>query len=214
MSSKQRLTASVVVWAALIGLAGSAYAEGITEKAGKGIAKGAVKGAEQELDADKITKGAKQVTKGVLDGAADAAPMVTSQIANQANVNKKALGKVARQVTADAVAGAMGTTEAEIKKEIGKGGEGPMADALVALTERLTAAVVRGIKSETDVQVHIPTWTFVLAFVAGGVSTFVCGLGLLLLYIAFQRRRVPVATPATAAETPPPLRTHPARSMG
>jgi hypothetical protein len=69
-------------------------------------------------------------------------------------------------VTTDAVAGALGMTMAEVKKEIGKDGDGPLANAMVAMTERLTAAIVRGARSE--MQFHYPMWPVVLAFVYYG----------------------------------------------
>jgi hypothetical protein len=207
MSLKQSLGASLIVLAALMGPGGSAHGQGIVEKAGKDAGKGAVKGVQQELSADQLTKGAKQVTKGVMDGAADAAPMVTSQIVNQANVNKKAMGKVARQVSGQAVAGVLDVAGSEMFEALGEKGDGPFANTMVAMTERLTAAIVRGVKSETDF--HVPVWPYVLAFVAGAISTFLCGFGLVLLYVLFQRRRV-----VAVATTTPPLRAQPAGSIG
>ena len=202
MSLRHSRIASFVLLTALAGSVSIAHAEGITEKVGKGAVKGAVKAVKEQIDVGDVTQGAKQVTKGVMDGAADAAPLVTSQIVNQANVNKKAMGKVARTVTAQAVAGAVDSGAAEMVDAIGKKGDGPMADAMVAMTERLTAAIVRGVKSETpDIKLDIPVWKYVIAFVLGGVSTFITAMGMLLLYIAFARRRerAPAAEPVAVA---------------
>lgn len=184
---------ATLVLGAVVALGGAARAGGIVENAGKEATKGVVKGVQQAVDTGNLTRGAKQVTKGVIDGAADAAPLVTSQIANQANINKKAIGKVARQVAGDAAAGAIGATASQMQRSIGEDGEGPMADAMVALTERTAAALVRGIRSELpDYKIHIPVWTYVLAFGAGALSVLVSCAGIFLLYLLFSRRRAVV----------------------
>ncbi len=208
----------------LLGAAGSVYAEGLVQKAGKNAAKGAVKGAAEAVDTGEVTRGAKQVVKSVLDGAADAVPMVTSQIVNQANVNKKTIGKVARQVTTEAVAGALGASLAEMHQALGAHGDGPLADTLAATTERIAAAFVRGASSEmhlrandslesetekitaaavrgaaSEMHFKFSVWPLVLAFIGGAISTLLCGFGLMFLYLLFQKKRsvdVEVKTPS------------------
>ena len=207
--------AAVALWAAFsaltVGSLGAAHADGLVKGASKEAVKGAVKGVQQELDAGSLTNGAKQVTKGVVDGVSDAAPQVTSQIVNQANVNRKEMGNVARQVTRDAVGAALGVGMREMNQALGDKGDGPLADTLVATTERMTAAATRGIVSEMQSKVHVDInpWPMVLGFVLGGVAAVVCGMGFLLLYLLFQRRRVPVLervpVQEAAPHTPPPI---------
>jgi hypothetical protein len=197
---------SLVLFTTLAGSAGVAGAEGISEKMGKGAVKGAVQGAKEQVNVGDVTQGAKQVTKGVLDGAADAAPLITSQIVNQANVNKKAMGKTARTVTGQAVAGAVDSGTSSMVEAIGPDGDGPMANAMVGMTERLTAAIVRGIKAESpDVKLEIPVWTYAVFFALGGLSTFLLFMGMLLLYLAFSRRTALVPAAAPAAAAPPQI---------
>ncbi len=208
-------TKSYISWLVLlIGvLGGSAvYAEGIVQKASKDVAKGAIKGAQQELNSEELIQGAKQVTKAMVDGAANAAPLVTSQVVKQTDINRKTVGKIARQVSSDAVVGAVGATVHEVDAALGKNAEGPLADTMTATSERVTAGIVRGVVSElhidgtttekiaaaavrgavSEMHFNVPVWSFLLAFVAGSVATLLCGVGLLLLYILFQRRRGPI----------------------
>ena len=226
--------AAVTLWAAFsaltVGSLGTADAEGLVKGASKEAVKGAVEGVRQELDAGGLTRGAKEVTKGVVDGVSNAAPQMTSQVVNQANVNRKEIGGIARQVTKDAVGAALGVSMREMNQALGEKGDGPLADTLVATTERMTAAATRGIVSEIKSKVHvrISPWPMVLGFVLGGVSAVVCGMAFLLLYMLFQRRRVPVLerVPVQEADphTPPPIpaearhaplrQPQPAESMG
>ena len=84
MTPKQTLGASIIVFCtALFSFAGKVQADGVVQNAGKDMVKGAVKGAQQEINAGDVTRGAKQITKGVLDGAADEAPLITSQLATR-----------------------------------------------------------------------------------------------------------------------------------
>ena len=195
---RSKSIAAVTLWAAFsaltVGGISAARADGIVKSASKEAVKGAVKGVQQELDAGNLTRGAKEVTKGMVDGISDAAPQMTSQIVNQANVNRKQLGRVARQVTGDAVDAAVGVGMREMGEALGEKGDGPLADTLVATTERITAAATRGIVSEIQSKVHvsISPWPMVLGFILGGVSSVICGLFFLLMYVLFQRRRVPV----------------------
>lgn len=212
----------IFVCVAWLGQGGAARAEGLVEKASKNAAKGVLKGAAQEINTEEVVRGAKEVTKSVIQGAADAAPQVTSQIANQANVNRKALGRVARQVTSDAVSGAVDVTMSEVQRELGPHGDGPLAVALTATTERLVAGMVRGVRSEAHFsppdnlearmerltaavvrgaasQMSFSVWPYVLAFVIGGISTLLCGVGLMLLYLLFQRRRASSVEPMPAS---------------
>jgi len=217
-----KTTVTMAVWMALLGLTGIVHAEGgIVQSASKDAAKGAIKGVQQEMNSGELVKGAKEVTKSMIQGAADAAPLVTSQIANQANVNKKAIGKVARQVSTEAVAGAFGATVREVDEALGQKGDGPLATALVAMTERMMAAAVRGIVAEGRMdpataekltaaavrgatsEMHFSVWPLVLAFFLGGLSTFLFGFGLMLLYLLFQRKRAPEVEAATAIQTRP-----------
>lgn len=219
------LKSGLMVTMVLAGLlsASVGQADGIVQNASKDVAKGAIKGLQQEMNSPGLVNSAKQVTKGMVDGMADAAPLVTSQVANQANLNRKAIGNVARQVTVDAAAGMMGVTMHEMKRELGAKGDGPMADTVVALSERmttaniralaselrpdpatvekLTAASVRGAMSEMNFNFHLPVWPLALAFALGGLSTLLCGVGLMLLYILFQRRRDAVPVPVPVAGT-------------
>lgn len=193
----------------------SVRGDGVVENASKNAIKGAVKGVGQEISSGNLTMGAKQVTKGMVDGVADAVPLVTSQMANQANVNKKAIGNVARQVSADAVSGAVDATAQKLDKALGENGDGPLANTLTATTQRVTAAAARGFVQElriepaaaeklsaaavrgamSEIHLDFRVWPIALAFVLGGVSTLFCGLGLMLLYILFQRKHVAVETP-------------------
>jgi hypothetical protein len=228
---RKSLTVVVVVLSMVLCSAGSLRAQGVVQNASKDAVKGAIKGAKQEMQSPEVPPAAKQITKSVVDGVAEGVPLVTSQMANQANVNRKAMGKVARQVTSDAIGGALDATVRGMGEALGKDGEGPLAESLVAATEKNTAAVVRGIKSEMNVnvtddkiaastekiaaaavrgamsQIHFsfPFWSFLLAFVLGGITTLACGFGLVLLYIAFQKRRaVEIAEPsATTLRTRP-----------
>ena len=106
MLSKSWMAA--VLCSVVLGLSGSAYADGIVQRASKDAVKGAVEGAKKELQSPEVPKSAKQLTKSVAEGVADAVPLVTSQAVNQANVNRKTMGKVAREVSGDAAAGMVG----------------------------------------------------------------------------------------------------------
>ena len=134
------------------------------------------------------------------------------------NLNRKAIGNVARQVTVDAAAGVMGVTMHEMNKAIGPKGDGPMADSMVALSERMTTTSVRAMVNElrpdpatmekmmaasvrgamSEMHFNFSVWPLVLAFALGGISTLLCGVGLMLLYMLFQRRREVVAEPVTS----------------
>lgn len=216
-----------------LGFMQDVVAEGIVQSASKNAAKGIVKGMQQELNTGTVIEGAKQVTKGMLDGVSAAAPTVTSQIVKQANVNRKEIGNVARTVTANAVSGGMTTGVNQIQDALGKNGDGPLADTMAATSERVMAATVRGIVSEvrmdpktaealsaaavrgamSQMQFHIPVWSYTVVFMLGCFSTLVCGVGLMLLYSLFQRRR-PVELTNTAFATAPALHTRPAFTPG
>jgi len=231
MSNKSKATV-LIFWGVLLGVSGDVYAQGLVQKASKEAVKGAVKGVGQEINSADITRGAKQVTKGMIDGVSDAVPTVTSQMVNQANVNKKAIGKVARQVSTEAVQGAVGASVREMNQALGKSGDGPLVDTLAATGEKVTAAVVRAIIAEarmdpvtaeklsaafvrgarSEMQFNFSIWPLALAFVLGGLSTVLCGFMLMLLYILFQRRRgVEVVETATVPVAKTQLR--PAHSM-
>lgn len=215
-----------------LGISQTAVAEGIVQSASKDAAKGMVKGMQQELNTGTVIDGAKQVTKGMLDGVATAVPTVTSQVVKQSNINRKQIGNVARTVSADAVSGVMDTGVHELREALGKHGDGPLAETMAATSERLMAATVRGIVAEARMdpataeslsaamvrgamsQVHfqIPVWTYMVAFMLGCFSTLICGVGLMLLYMLFQRRRpVELTTSATTAAA---VRTRPVYSPG
>ena len=202
---KNRRWSLVVVLVAFgVALGGVARADGIVQNASKEAAKGAVRGVAQEANSGNLVNGAKQVTKGMMDGVSDAAPQMTSQIVNQANVNKKTMGKVARTVTGQAVAGAVDAGASSLSQALGADADSKVADAMVALTERMAAALVRGIKSEADVKIHVDAnpWMIVLGVGIGAAATLVCSAGMLLLYLAFTRRRpaFEVAVPMRAGQ--------------
>lgn len=228
------LAALAVFSMVVLGLAGDVRAEGVVQSASKDAAKGMIKGVKQELAAPEVPNTAKQMTKEMVRGVADEAPLVTSQIANQANVNRKAIGKVARQVSSDAVAGAFGATVSEVNEALGEQGDGKLAVTMAATAEKVTAASIRGLVSEirvdpktmeslsaaavrgaaSEMHFNIPVWSFLLAFILGGVATLLCGVGLMLLYLLFQRRRAPV--PEGQVVTPvvhQPVRARPVPSM-
>ena len=73
-----------------------------------------------------------------------------------------------------------------------------LAPADGATVERLSAAAVRGARSE--IHVNFPIGSLVLAFVLGGFSTLLCGFGLMMLYLLFQKHR-----PATPSPAPSPV---------
>jgi hypothetical protein len=201
-----------------------ARADGVVENASKGAARGAVKGVQQELNTGTMIEGAKQVTKGMLDGVANAVPTVTSQIVKQSNVNRKQLGNVARTVTGEATSGLISSSARELQESLGKNGDGPLADTMAATSERVMAATVRGIVTEaridpataqnlaaaamrgalSEVHFQIPVWTYLIAFLLGSFSTLLCGVGLMVLYMLFQRRRTEVvAAPVPAVHARP-----------
>lgn len=190
------------------GLSGSAYAEGVVQGASKDAAKGAIKGVAQELNnSGNLVHGAKQVTKGVVDGVSDALPQATSQIVNQANVNKKAMGKVARTVTSQAVAGAVDATVDQVNRALGEDADGKLAENMAAMTEKMAAALVRGVRSELPdpPRIQINPWPMVLGVVIGAFSTLFCAGAMLLLYLAFQRRRPDPAAVSNAGHSVHPV---------
>lgn len=217
----------VVALAVVLGFLASVRADGVVQNASKDAVKGAIKGAKQEIQSPEMPPAAKNIVKGMADGMAESVPLITSQMANQANVNRKVIGKTARQVSADAVGGALDATVRGVGAALGKDGEGPLAESLTAATEKNTAALVRGLKSEMNFnvtddkvaastekiaaaavrgamsQIHFsfPFWSFLLAFLLGGFATLACGFGLTLCYILFQRRRVVEVEPVTAPTT-------------
>lgn len=209
-----KVAQTAAILAAMTVLGWSAWVQaqgGLVQKASKEATKGALKGAQQELNSGQFVNNAKQVTKGIIDGIADSAPLMTSQILNQANVNKKTIGKVARQISSDAVSGALSTSVKEVNQALGEKGDGPLADTLSATAERVTQAAMRGVVAEihldpatterlaasvvrgavSEIHFNFRPWPLVLAFVLGSVSTLLCGIGLMLLYLLFQRRRPP-----------------------
>ena len=151
-----------------------------------------------------------QVTKGMIDGASAALPTMTSQVLKQSSLNRKAIGNVTRTMTQEAVAGVMTTSTKELQEALGKEGDGPLATTMAATSERVMEATVRGVvaaippadpaKTEqlaaaamrgamSQVHFNFPVGTFVLAFVLGGFSTLLCGFGLMMLYLLFQKHR-------------------------
>jgi hypothetical protein len=227
-STSSRIAVSMALAIALIGASAPADAQ-IVQKASKEAAKGLVKGIEQEIQSPQIVEGAKQVTKGMVDGVANAVPLVASQVTNQANTNRKALGNVARQVTSDAASGMLGATVKEVTRALGPKADGPLADTLTATSERLTSANVRALVAElkpdpatyeklsaamvrgavSEMNFNFSVWPLVLAFVLGGLSTLLFGFGLMLLYLLFQRRRehAPEAVPTPVVRTQQPILT-------
>src|SRR5262245_52685772 len=139
------LPAALVLSITGLGMIGNVRADGVVQKASKDAAKGAIKGVQQELNTGELVQGAKEVTKGMVDGISNAVPMMTSQILKQTDVNKKAIGHVARQVSTQAVSGALGAAVHEMDESLGRKGDGPLAEAIAATSERVTAAAVRGI---------------------------------------------------------------------
>src|SRR4051812_39494292 len=69
-SSKAGLVVSMAM-AAMMLSTGVARAEGVVQNASKDVAKGAIKGVQQELNSPSMVNSAKQVTKGMVDGMAD-----------------------------------------------------------------------------------------------------------------------------------------------
>ena len=190
----------IAIVAVTLGMLGNGIAwGGIIKQAGKDATKGTVEAVKESLDTRQLTKGAKQVTKGVLDGVSNAVPLIGSQVAHQADANKKMIGGVAEEVSQDAVKGVFGASVTEVNSALGAHGDGPLADTLAATTERLTASAVRGATSQLHFGFSV--WPLVLAFVIGGVSTLFCGIGLMLLYMLFQRRQT-VVGPAKVQEMP------------
>lgn len=205
----------LVALAVLLGSLASVWADGVVQNASKDMVKGAIKGAKQEIQSPEVPPAAKNIVKSMADGMAESMPLITSQMANQANVNRKAIGKTARQVTSDAVGGALDATVRGVGAALGKDGEGPLAESLTAATEKNVAAAIRGFKSEMNLsemddkvaastekiaaaavrgamsQIHVsfPFWSFLLVFLLGGFATLACGFGLTLCYVLFQRRR-------------------------
>lgn len=217
---------AVMVLSLVLGSLSSVRADGVVQNASKDMAKGAIKGVKQEIQSPEVPPAAKNIVKNMADGMAESMPLMTSQMANQVNVNRKALGKAARQVTSDAVGGALDATVRGVGAALGKDGEGPLAESLTAATEKNVAAAIRGFKSEMNMsemddkvaastekiaaaavrgamsQIHFsfPFWSFLLAFMLGGFATLACGFGLTLCYFLFQRRRaveVEQVTPTT-----------------
>lgn len=200
----RRLLLLTMLSVIMIGAPGAVRADGIVQNASKEATKGAVKGLAQEANSANLVQGAKQVTKGMIDGVSDAAPQVTSQIVKQANVNKATMGKVARTVSGQAVAGAVDATASGLTRALGEDGDGKLADAMAAVTEKVAAALVRGIKSEIQVpEIKISPWPMVIGVLIGAFSSLFCAAGLLLLYLAFQHRRPAApAQPAAQQSTP------------
>jgi hypothetical protein len=218
---KRSMALVLLLEVALLG-GGYAHAEGVVQSASKDVAKGAVKGLQQELNSGTIIEGAKQVTKGAVDGISAAAPTVTSQLIKQTNLNRKAISNVARTVSQQAVAGAVVSTTTELQEALGKDGDGPLAKTMAASAEKIMAATVRGVVAglppadgstteklaaaamrgaRSEVHVNFPVGSFVLAFVLGGFSTLLCGFGLMMLYLLFQKHRPvsPVVAPTPAS---------------
>lgn len=196
--SSRMYKAAVVFWVVLAGSTG-AYADGVVKNASQDAAKGIVQGVKEEVGKTDVNKGAKDVGKGFTTGAADAVPALTNQMIKQAKQDRKAIGQVARTMTTQAVAGVVDVTNQNLLEQLGKDGDGPMANAMVGMAERVSAAIVRGASSEMHFKVsYPPVWPLALAFVIGGFSTLVFGIGLMLLYILFQRKRVVVAEPTPA----------------
>ncbi len=216
------LLSGIVQWTLILGLASRVWGEGgVVQSASKAAAKGAVKGVQQQLSPGEIVNRAKDVTKGVADGVADAVPRITSQFLNQVRVNRNAVGQVAREASAAAVAGALDATTRELGQTLGPSADRPLAEAIASMTERTAAAATRGLVSElhmdpstmetltaaavrgavSEMHFHVSIWPLVLAFTLGGVSTLLCSLGLMLLYLLFDRRH-PSGAQATLQITP------------
>jgi len=222
------LMSGVVQGIVILSLATEIWAEGgVVQNASKAAAKGAVKGVQQQLSPGELVDRAKDLTKGVADGVADAAPRITSQILNQVSVNRQAVGQVARQASDAAVTGALDATARKMGETLGPRADRPLAESLAAMTEKTTAAATRGVVTElrpdpmtietltaavvrgavSELHFHVSIWPLVLAFTLGGISTLFCGLGLLLLYLLFERRhqsgaatiRLPSPAPQSAA---------------
>lgn len=237
MLSKSWMAVAVLLCTVVLGLSGSAHGEGIVEKASKDAVKGAVEGAKKELQSPEVPKSAKQVTKSVAEGVADAVPLVTSQAVNQANVNRKVMGKVARQVSSDAAAGMVGAIARTVNDAV-VNGDGRVGDAMAATTEKVTAAAVRGLTSQvqfdpadpklrdamaatteriaaaavrgatSEMHFNFRVWPLVLAFILGGISTVLCSAGVLLLYLLAVRLRA-ARSETVVAKEPVAIRARP-----
>lgn len=193
----------------ILGFVARVWAEGgVVQNASKDAVKGAMKGVQQQLSPGDLVNRAKDLTKGVADGVADAAPRITSQVLNQASVNRKAIGQVARQASDAAVAGALDATTRQLGESLGPSADRPLAATLTAMAEKTTAAATRGVVAElrpdsrtmetltaavvrgavSELHFHVSIWPLILAFTLGGISTLLCGLGLMLVYLLFERR--------------------------
>lgn len=232
---------AVLVCMVVLGLSGSAYAEGIVQKASKDAVKGAVEGAKKELQSPEVPRSAKQLTKSVAEGMAEAVPLMTSQAVNQANVNRKTMGKVAREVSGDAAAGMVGAITRKVNEAV-VNGDGRVTEAMAETTEKVTAAAVRGVTSQlsfdpadpklrdamaatteriaaaavrgatSEMHFNFRVWPLVLAFLLGGIATVLCSGGVLLLYLLALRLRAARTETAPAKETVT-IRTRPIPSM-
>jgi hypothetical protein len=181
----------------------------VVQRASKEAAKGALSAAKEQVPPGELVNRAKDVTKGVAEGAADAVPQITSQFLNQCNRDRRAIGHVARQVADDAVGGALAATVQEADRALGPDGDGPLARTLAATLEKTTAASMRGLVTQihldpqtveqltaagmrgavSELPLHFRVWPYVLVFILGGFATFICGLGLTLLYLLFENKR-------------------------
>jgi len=180
-------------------LGGAALGDGLpmAEKVGKDATKGSVEAVKESVGSGGLTKGAKEITKGVLDTTAKVAPAIEAQVIRQANTNKTAIGGVAQEVSKDAVNGFIPASAQQIELALGPHGDGPLADTLSATTERLVASAARGARSELHFGFGV--WTLVLAFALGGMSALLCAVLVTCAYVVFQRRSA-----ALDAERRPP----------
>jgi hypothetical protein len=198
----------MVLLTVFLGSLTSTHAEGLVQSASKEAVKGVVKGIVQQLNPGEIEVKTKEATKGAAEGLGDVTPMITSQILNQANVNRKAIGSIARQATTEAFSGALDATVREVNQTLGPKANGPLAEAMAATTERTVAAATRGLLSEvnldpaatekisaavvrgavSELHFQFPIWSFLIAFVLGGFSTLLCACGLLALYLLFTHK--------------------------
>ncbi|MFO0579476.1 MAG: hypothetical protein U1A78_36225 [Polyangia bacterium] len=232
---------AVLLCTAVLGLSGSAHGDGIVQRASKDAVKGAVEGAKKELQSPEVPKSAKQLTKSVAEGVADAVPLVTSQAVNQANVNRKTMGKVAREVSGDAAAGMVGAITRKVNEAV-VNGDGKVGDAMAETTEKVTAAAVRGMTSQlqfdpgdpklrdamaatteriaaaavrgatSEMHFNFRVWPLVLAFILGGLSTVLCSGGVLLLYLLAVRLRA-ARSETVVAKEPLTIRARPIPSV-
>lgn len=99
---------------------------------------------------------------------------------------KEQVGKMAQDISKKIVNSAVDSTFNDVRHQLGKDGDGPLSEAIIPLSERIGAAVTRGVMSELQPQLKpIP---YLLGFIGGLITMLLLSTTFMLIVLLLQNR--------------------------